>query len=160
MPPRELADAGEFVGREDDAARIARGGEEESAGARADRRLEVGDVGPEAVRRPQRHAHEARTRRLERRGVGRIERIEGQHFVAVAGEAERGHEQCVLGAAGQDDLVGCDALTGPALVQCGDGLTERDPSASLGIVGVAGAQCFDGAFDHRLRGRQRRVADA
>ena len=104
--------------------------------------------------------NEARTRRLERRGVGRIERVEGQHFVAVTAEAERGHEQRILGAAGQDDLVGCDALTGPVFVQCGDGLAERDPPAGLGIVGVARAQRLDGAFDHRLRGRQRRVADA
>src|SRR5580658_4128166 len=70
--------------------------EENCARARTDERFEVRQIRSKTLLCGLAGSHHACAGDFERRGVGRIHGIEGDHFIAGTGHAQRGDEQRVL----------------------------------------------------------------
>ena len=160
MTPRQFADGGKIGGADDGAAGIIRGGEENRAGSRRNRRLERRKIHSKPAGGRRRHTHHACAGDLERGGICRVQGLERDHLVAGTRQTQRCDEQGVL-RSGEEDHVGrFDGLARALTMRASDGLAQRIATRHRRVVRIAGPQGFYRALEHGLRRVEIGVADA
>ncbi len=142
---RQLDEQGERLAGEGGAGRVVRVVDEDQAGAIGDRRAEVVVVGLE-VGTAQRHGRVDAAREVDHGAVLVVERLEGEHLVALVDEGEHGRGDRLGRAGGDQHLavrVETDSVEAPLVL--GDGRAQRGDAGRRRVL-------VDARGDRRTRG--------